>query len=204
MLNERIDPNSIVGSGRVTRYLFAALSTSFIGAGLVRFAYTPLLPVLIESRWFDTSATVHLSAANPAGALFGAVTSTWSARRCSKVFILRGMNLLATLSLLACAFPISLEWYFSWRFLSGVATGATIVLVAATFLPHVPADRKGGERPDICRTRPRHCSNRHIGPILAAIRFAGDVDLVSPFRGCFNGFNLDVLAPFSSSRKDRS
>ena len=81
MLNERIDPNSIVGSGRVTRYLFAALSTSFIGAGLVRFAYTPLLPVLIESRWFDTSATVYLSAANPAGALFGAVTSTWLARR---------------------------------------------------------------------------------------------------------------------------
>jgi hypothetical protein len=96
MLNERIDPNSIVGSGRVTRYLFAALSTSFIGAGLVRFAYTPLLPVLIESRWFDTSATVYLSAANPAGALFGAVTSTWLARRCSKVFILRGMNVLAT------------------------------------------------------------------------------------------------------------
>lgn len=159
MLNERIDPNSIVGSGRVTRYLFAALSTSFIGAGLVRFAYTPLLPVLIESRWFDTSATVYLSAANPAGALFGAVTSTWLARRCSKVFILRGMNVLATLSLLACAFPISLEWYFSWRFLSGVATGATIVLVAA-------------------------------------IRLAGDVGLVSPFRGCFNGFNLDVLAPF--------
>lgn len=159
MLNERIDPNSIVGSGRVTRYLFAALSTSFIGAGLVRFAYTPLLPVLIESRWFDTPATVYLSAANPAGALFGAVTSTWLARRCSKVFILRGMNVLATLSLLACAFPISLEWYFSWRFLSGVATGATIVLVAA-------------------------------------IPLAGDVGLVSPFRGCFNGFNLDVLAPF--------
>jgi MFS family permease len=197
MLNERIDPNSIVGSGRVTRYLFAALSTSFIGAGLVRFAYTPLLPVLIESRWFDTSATVYLSAANPAGALFGAVTSTWLARRCSKVFILRGMNVLATLSLLACAFPISLEWYFSWRFLSGVATGATIVLVAATFLPHVPADRKGvasglifvGLGLGIAATR-------HIGPILAAIRFAGDVDLVSPFRGCFNGFNLDVLAPF--------
>src|SRR5215471_704925 len=182
MLNERIDPNSIVGSGRVTRYLFAALSTSFIGAGLVRFAYTPLLPVLIESRWFDTSATVYLSAANPAGALFGAVTSTWLARRCSKVFILRGMNVLATLSLLACACPISLEWYFSWRFLSGVATGATIVLVAATFLPHVPADRKGvasglifvGLSLGIAATG-------HISPILAAIRFAGDVDLVSPF-----------------------
>src|SRR6516165_10293387 len=128
--------------GRVC-YLLTALSTSFIGAGLVRFAYTPLLPVLIESRWFDTSATVYLSAANPAGALFGAVTSSWLARRYSKVSILRGMNVLATLSLLACAFQISIEWYFFWRFLSGIATGATIVLVAATFLPHVPADRKG-------------------------------------------------------------
>ena len=128
MLNERISQNSIAGSVRVIRYLLTALSTSFIGAGLVRFAYTPLLPVLIESRWFDTSATV---------------TSTWLARRCSKVSTLRGMNVLATLSLLACAFPISIEWYFFWRFLSGIATGATIVLVAATFLPHVPADRKG-------------------------------------------------------------
>ena len=143
MLNERISQNSIAGSVRVIRYLLTALSTSFIGAGLVRFAYTPLLPVLIESRWFDTSATVYLSAANPAGALFGAVTSTWLARRYSKVSILRGMNVLATLSLLACAFPISIEWYFFWRFLSGIATGATIVLVAATFLPHVPAHRKG-------------------------------------------------------------
>src|SRR6516225_2944606 len=112
MLNERISQNSIAGSVRVIRYLLTALSTSFIGAGLVRFAYTPLLPVLIESRWFDTSATVYLSAANPAGALFGAVTSTWLARRYSKVSILRGMNVLATLSLLACAFPISIEWYF--------------------------------------------------------------------------------------------
>src|SRR6516164_6722751 len=196
MLNERIDPNSIVGSGRVTRYLFAALSTSFIEASLVRFAYTPLLPVLIESRWFDTSATVYLSAANPAGALFGAVTSTWLARRCSKVFILRGMNVLATLSLLACAFPISLEWFFSWRFLSGVATGATISCCGDVSSACSGRPKRCGERPDICRTRPRYCSNRHIGPILAAIRFAGDVDLVSPFRGCFNGFDLDVLAPF--------
>jgi hypothetical protein len=77
MLNECTDPNSVAGSVRVTRYLFAALSTSFIGAGLVRFAYTPLLPVLIDFLWFGTSAAVYLSAANPAGALFGAMASTW-------------------------------------------------------------------------------------------------------------------------------
>jgi len=197
MLNERIDPNSIVGSGRVTRYLFAALSTSFIGAGLVRFAYTPLLPVLIESRWFDTSATVYLSAANPAGALFGAVTSTWLARRCSKVFILRGMNVLATLSLLACAFPISLEWYFSWRFLSGVATGATIVLVAATFLPHVPADRKGvasglifvGLGLGIAATGT-------LVPFLLRFGLRATWIWLALFAGALTVSTLDVLAPF--------
>ena len=197
MLNERIDPNSIVGSGRVTRYLFAALSTSFIGAGLVRFAYTPLLPVLIESRWFDTSATVYLSAANPAGALFGAVTSTWLARRCSKVFILRGMNVLATLSLLACAFPISIEWYFFWRFLSGIATGATIVLVAATFLPHVPADRKGvasglifvGLGLGIAATGT-------LVPFLLRFGLRATWIWLALFAGALTVSTLDVLAPF--------
>ena len=37
MLNERISQNSMAGSVRVIRYLLTALSTSFIGAGLVRF-----------------------------------------------------------------------------------------------------------------------------------------------------------------------
>ena len=197
MLNERIDPNSIVGSGRVTRYLFAALSTSFYRGGFGRFAYTPLLPVLIESRWFDTSAPVYLSAANPAGALFGAVTSTWLARRCSKVFILRGMNVLATLSLLTCAFPISLEWYFSWQFLSGVATGATIVLVAATFLPHVPADRKGvasglifvGLGLGIAATGT-------LVPFLLRFGLRATWIWLALFAGALTVSTLDVLAPF--------
>ena len=124
MLNERISQNSMAGSVRVIRYLLTALSTSFIGAGLVRFAYTPLLPVLIESRWFDTSACSGRS-------------------------------------------------------------------------------KRGCERADICWAWPGYCGNRHVGPLPAAIRFAGDVDLVSRFRGCFNGFNLDVLAPFGVHHEKR-
>src|SRR5262249_35280662 len=46
------------------------------------------------------------------------------------------------------------------------------------------------------RIMPRNWSNRHIGPILAAIEFGCDVGLVSSFRGGFNGFELDVLALF--------
>lgn len=53
------------------------------------------------------------------------------------------MMVLVTAAFVACAFPVSVSWFFGWRFLSGVAGGAIMVLVAATLMPHVPAGRKG-------------------------------------------------------------
>jgi hypothetical protein len=38
-------------NGKMLRHIFAALSASLISVGIARFAYTPLLPVLIEARW---------------------------------------------------------------------------------------------------------------------------------------------------------
>jgi predicted MFS family arabinose efflux permease len=53
------------------------------------------------------------------------------------------MMVVVTLAFFACAFPVSVAWFFAWRLLSGVAGGAIMVLVAATVLPHVPANSKG-------------------------------------------------------------
>ncbi len=53
------------------------------------------------------------------------------------------MMLVVTGAFFACAFPVSVTWYFAWRLPSGIAGGAIMVLVAATVLPHVPAARKG-------------------------------------------------------------
>jgi MFS family permease len=52
------------------------------------------------------------------------------------------MMLLVTAAFFACAFPLSVSWFFGWRLLSGIAGGAIMVLVAATVLPHVPASAK--------------------------------------------------------------
>src|SRR6202007_378473 len=41
------------------------------------------------------------------------------------------------------AFPVSVDWFFAWRFVSGVAGGTIMVLVAATLLPHGPHARRG-------------------------------------------------------------
>jgi predicted MFS family arabinose efflux permease len=53
------------------------------------------------------------------------------------------MDVLSVVSLVACAFPVSFAWFFSWRIVSGIAGGTTMVLVAATILPHVPPARRG-------------------------------------------------------------
>ena len=47
------------------------------------------------------------------------------------------MMVAVTLAFFACAFPLSVRWFFGWRLLSGIAGGAIMVLVAATVLPHV-------------------------------------------------------------------
>jgi predicted MFS family arabinose efflux permease len=125
------------------RYVAAGLCASLVGIGLARFAYTPLLPALIQAHWFPASAAVYLGAANLTGYLFGALIGRALAARLNSVRSLRLMEVLVALSLLACAFPLSIAWYFAWRVLSGLAGGVIMVLVAATVLPHVPEKHKG-------------------------------------------------------------
>ncbi|VVP90821.1 hypothetical protein PS918_03216 [Pseudomonas fluorescens] len=123
--------------------IFAGLCASLVSIGLARFAYTPLIPSLIQAHWFSASDVVYLGAANLVGYLIGALIGHPLARRTSNRTALRLMMLAVTLAFFACAFPLSVSWFFGWRLLSGIAGGAIMVLVAATVLPHVPASRKG-------------------------------------------------------------
>ncbi|EJM71330.1 YbfB/YjiJ family MFS transporter [Pseudomonas sp. GM55] len=123
--------------------IFAGLCASLVSIGLARFAYTPLIPSLIQAQWFSARDVVYLGAANLVGYLIGALIGHPLARRTSNKTALRLMMLAVTLAFFACGFPLSVSWFFGWRLLSGIAGGAIMVLVAATVLPHVPAARKG-------------------------------------------------------------
>lgn len=127
----------------VWRYIFAGLSASLVSIGLARFGFTPLIPELIHQHWFSTSSVIYLGAANLAGYLIGALIARPIGGRIGNQRALRLMMLLITLTFLACAFPLSLAWYFAWRLLSGVAGGVVMVLVAGTILPHVPPASRG-------------------------------------------------------------
>ncbi len=123
--------------------IFAGLCASLIGIGLARFAYTPLIPALIEAGWFDPPAVAYLGAANLAGYLAGALSAGWIAARVPSAVVLRAMMLLATATFFASAMPISFLLFFVWRFASGLTGGVLMVLAATTVLAYVAPARRG-------------------------------------------------------------
>jgi len=125
------------------RATLAGFCASLVGIGLARFAYTPLLPAIIDAHWFAASAAAYLGAANLAGYLAGALFARRMARSISAASAIRLMMVLATLALFACAMPVSFAWFFFWRFASGLSGGVLMVLAAPTVLPLVPLSRRG-------------------------------------------------------------
>ncbi|REE22879.1 putative MFS family arabinose efflux permease [Paraburkholderia sp. BL27I4N3] len=128
------------------RALFATLAGlcgSLVAIGLARFAYTPLIPSLIQAHWFTSSQAVTLGAANFAGYLVGALIGRPLASVLSNRSALRLLMAVVTAAFFACAYPLSVSWFFAWRLLSGISGGAIMVLVATSILPHIPVPRRG-------------------------------------------------------------
>jgi predicted MFS family arabinose efflux permease len=121
----------------------AGLCGSLVAVGLARFGYTPLIPPLIAAHWFSAGDVVTLGAANFAGYLAGALLARPIAAALSNRLALRLQMLLVTAALFACAYPLSVTWFFVWRFASGLSGGVIMVLVATTILPHIPPARRG-------------------------------------------------------------
>lgn len=121
----------------------AAILAIFVGIGLSRFAYTPLIPILVAEDWFTPAQAGYLGAANLAGYLAGALVGQQVAKRWQVKQALRFMMLAATVAFFASATPISFAWFFLWRFVSGLTGGSLMVLAAPTILPFVPDSKRG-------------------------------------------------------------
>ncbi len=133
-------PGGAIPAWRATLAGFGAI---LVGIGLARFAYTPLLPALIQAGWFAASAAAYLGAANLAGYLAGALLAQALAARLPLAPLLRAMMVSVAAAFIGCAFPLSFAWYFLWRFASGFAGGALMALAAPAVLALVPPARRG-------------------------------------------------------------
>lgn len=142
-INQATNQPTIQPNASPWRAVFAGLCATLVGIGLARFAYTPLLPALIDAHWFSASAATYLGAANLVGYLAGALLGGPMSARWPVRGVLRALMLATAASLLACAWPLDFAWFFGWRVVSGVAGGALMVLAAPTVLAHMPPRQRG-------------------------------------------------------------
>jgi predicted MFS family arabinose efflux permease len=125
------------------RTMLSGVCANLVGIGLARFAYTPLIPALILAGWFSPTQAAYLGAANLAGYLAGALLARPLGSRMAPATLLRGAMLLTAASFPASAYPLSLAWFFAWRFAAGFGGGALMVVAAPVILQHVPARQRG-------------------------------------------------------------
>lgn len=128
-------------SPRTAPAILAALAALFVGVGLARFAYTPLLPAVVAAGWFGPDQAAYLGAANLGGYLLGAIAGRWSMAHASRAAPLLMLATAATF--LACAAPLPFWWFVLWRFVSGLTGGALMVIAAPAALRIVPPARRG-------------------------------------------------------------
>ncbi|MGP9819919.1 YbfB/YjiJ family MFS transporter [Salinarimonas sp. NSM] len=119
-----------------------ALLAVLVGIGFARFAYTPLLPLLVERDWVSAPQAAFAGAANLAGYLVGALLAQALAARPERGAILNTALALAVVSLAACAAPLGALWLSAFRFLAGVAGGLVMVLGPSAILSRTPPEAK--------------------------------------------------------------
>ena len=122
--------------------LLAGIMATLVGIGLARFAYTPLIPVLVQADWFTASDAVYLGAANLLGYLIGALSAHRLTERFAPNLVVPLCLVVIVSSFLLCAWPAGFYWFFVWRVLSGVAGAILMVVVPSLALSRTPAGQR--------------------------------------------------------------
>ena len=118
---------------------FAAV---FVGVGLGRFAYTPIVPFLIQDG-IDPIAGNYAGAANLAGYFLGAAFAYRIGALIGPGRAVRGALVLTLVSFLACAAPLGFAWLALWRLVAGVTGAVLMILGASLMLSRVAAGARG-------------------------------------------------------------
>ncbi len=139
------------GAASPARLELAGFCLVFVGLGLGRFGYPPLIPVMVAHGTLTPAGAGYMAAANFAGYLAGAVAADPLARRFGPRPVMLGALVATVVSFLACGLDpgpaLGLAWLGAWRFVAGVTGGFLMVLVPPVLLPLIPVamrPRSGG------------------------------------------------------------
>lgn len=120
-----------------------ALCSTSLGIGILRFAYTAIMPMTIDQHWWSIAFANDLANANLLGYLIGAIVAI---KAIPENWVSRSLLISAVLgsfSLLGCGMiEMSELWYLFWRLISGVAGGILMVLGPSYSLKRVSPEKK--------------------------------------------------------------
>ncbi len=123
-----------VWAGRPLGLLISGVLALFIAMGVGRFAYTPILPFMMERQFFGEAGAGALASANYAGYLAGAVMAAWfsgSERRLGRLKLSLVISVLTTALMgLTTLFPL----WLALRFISGFAGAAVFVYASGVVM----------------------------------------------------------------------
>lgn len=120
----------------------AGLTALLIGLGFGRFAYTALVPALIDEGWATVTTAGYLASANFAGYLLGALGSGRVAALAPLPSVIRSALAVTVLSFVASAVDLGPVWLAAWRFVPGFAGALLMVLVPMAILAGLPPLRR--------------------------------------------------------------
>ena len=98
---------------------FAGIS---LGTGLLRFAYTPIVPTLVRAQWTTVPEAAWLGSANFWGGLIGMLIALPTSRIVPRHIVLCAAMGTGVASLFACAADFGFVWFAKATFL-GVLGG---------------------------------------------------------------------------------
>ncbi len=121
----------------------AGFCAFFIGIGLGRFAYTPLIPALIHQDGFSVGDTSWLGSINFMGYLLGAFLGTQLKKFMNPALGIKIALVLSVLSFAFCMFNFGFIWLGAWRFLIGITGAVLMILTPSLVLKKVPGIYRG-------------------------------------------------------------
>ena len=124
-------------------YSLAGLCCMLVGVGLGRFAYTPILPLMISEHWLTSLQAGYLGAINFLGYLLGAILGRICIQWLGSLRTIQYALIACTMSFFLCMLSFGSFWLDFWRAVAGFG-GALLMITAPTLIfPHVPPHLKG-------------------------------------------------------------
>ena len=116
------------------KVLLAGVFSQILCIGIARFAYTPLLPLMQEQTWMAEAAGGWLAAVNYLGYMAGALLAASLADLKLKDTLYRLGLVLAVTTTAAMALTENLTLWVILRFLSGLSSAASMLIVSGLIL----------------------------------------------------------------------